>query len=533
MADIQQQRYFVSTRQFKCPNCGGELQLFSQRTRYVGCTYCGTELDTTHPEAHKIAQLAKPSSYQPYSFVRVGMEALIANVRYVVLGRTRWQTDYWEYWIEDDEAGWENEKWEYDEWILYSEHRNLLYLIEDEEGFTISRTFIPRSPTLPSSYNQTISLIGGAARIIREFGQAKAVYHEGESTYQFQTGEVSHFATISEGKRDHSIEWRKDERGGVFEIEFFEEEKLPRKVILAAFGLAGNRSSEKPLSHEERSKASSKSLAKAKFVLFLGKMLFFSGLVMVVLFFNNELNSDTMVSNTLRFATLAGGVTPGVHPQRAPQVAPIVLAQHKPAPANTQMEAKPNESQHSDVHNASQQRQSAIPQPSPRSPHLLDWFTNDQGERFNYVGSLPFEINELGNAYELHISLQDMPDNSEVFIGAEVLDAEGLPIRALEGDFYRASGSDYECDEDGCGYYDWSEEDTYNSLVFVPDTIGQFEMRLWASGPSNVQGTVNAELRKVRVSRYWGITSLVCLVVGGLLWSRGTASRRRIEEYGF
>lgn len=234
MSAIQPQAYFQSIRQFKCSNCGGELNIINKRTNYIGCQYCGAVLDA-HTEAHRIiTKLNAPSNFPPRSFIQLGMTAVFDEKKHQVLGRTRWQSNYKEHWAEEGETGYSDERWEYDEWVLMSEDRTYFYLIEDAEGYTISRSVLPKHPGLPRG-NETVNFYSGKREGLAEYGDSEVVYFEGESTYQIRAGDRVKFAQYDSKGYQYLTEWRLTDSGEIKEVEFFREELVSYKTLLKAF----------------------------------------------------------------------------------------------------------------------------------------------------------------------------------------------------------------------------------------------------------------------------------------------------------
>ncbi len=235
MNAIKPQDYFTSVRQFRCTNCGGEITLINKQTNYVGCQYCGAVMDA-NAEAHQvITRLNAPSKFPPKSFIRLGMKATFNGKKHQVIGRTRWQSEYKEYWAEDGETGYSDEQWEYDEWVLMSEDRTYFYLIEDADGYALSTAFLPQTPNLPSGTSLSNFHTGRKERV-EEYGDSKVLYFEGESTYQIKEGDRVKFAEYRSGGKSYIAEWRlKDNSKEIKEIEFFEEKSISSREVFSAF----------------------------------------------------------------------------------------------------------------------------------------------------------------------------------------------------------------------------------------------------------------------------------------------------------
>jgi hypothetical protein len=253
---------FVSLKKLSCTQCGGELELHNRRAQYISCRYCGAVLDLNSETYQIIEQLTNPQNYPPFSFIELGVELELFGIRYIVIGRTRWQSEYKEYYQEyDDEDGWErgysDEIWEYDEWLLLSQYKNYLYLIEDKKGFAISASVGPTAPNLPKTFAyKNINFIkNGAPGITQEYGANKILYFEGESTYLKKKGETAAFAMYQKklSENDYLIgleniplekfygatidcvfEWRIDSQQKLKEIEFFIEIPVSKELLRSA-----------------------------------------------------------------------------------------------------------------------------------------------------------------------------------------------------------------------------------------------------------------------------------------------------------
>jgi hypothetical protein len=246
--EIPQATYFQTVRQVSCPNCGGELEIINKRTRYVGCKFCGAQLDTSQEEAQLLLQLESPGQYPPLSFIDLGSRAQFDGVDYIVVGRRRWYADYYEYWSEWDEGeleqGYDRETWSYDEWLLLSQYQTFFFIVEDQEGYKLVDEIVPWQPELPEGAQEgqlasfpRLNLMGGAPKVVREFGTAQVLHTIGESTYRIQAGDRTEFAAYWDEATTYQVEWRRDEEGGLKEIEFFRQRPVDKATLQQAFGL--------------------------------------------------------------------------------------------------------------------------------------------------------------------------------------------------------------------------------------------------------------------------------------------------------
>ena len=233
---IKTQTILAPVKQFQCPNCGNALEVFNPRAKYVGCNYCGCFLDAASDEHKILRKLAQPSLHKPMSFIRLGQMVTLSEKQYQVIARTRWQMNYKEYWSEEGESGYSDERWTYDEWLLISEHRTYLYLVEDREGYAFSEEIVPELPSLLTKDLRMRFYENQRSSIVQEYGKATVSYFEGESNYRIMVADEIRFASFKDGRSDYLVEWRMSEKGDeIKEVEFFKEIPVRRWDLVEAF----------------------------------------------------------------------------------------------------------------------------------------------------------------------------------------------------------------------------------------------------------------------------------------------------------
>lgn len=233
---IRTQEQLHPLQQFSCPSCGNALSIVHPRAQEIACQYCGSVLDA-RSETHQILKsLGDPGRHQPKSFIRLGMTGEFDGRLYQVLARTRWRMDYQEYYTDEDGSGYSSEVWIYDEWLLMDQRRTYLYLVEDDEGYALSEEIVPETPMLLDDHRRMGFFRSHGRSIVREYGDAQALFFEGESNYRIQTGDQIQFASYKHGGIDYIAESRlHPETGEPTEVEFFRERPLSRQQILEAF----------------------------------------------------------------------------------------------------------------------------------------------------------------------------------------------------------------------------------------------------------------------------------------------------------
>lgn len=233
---IKTQTRLAPVKQFQCPSCGNSLEVVNPRAKFVGCKYCGSYLDAASEEHKILKKLAEPGRYKPLSFIRLGQIATLSGKQYQVIARTRWLMDYKEYWSEEGESGYSDERWTYDEWLLISEDRTYLYLVEDQEGYSFSEEIIPELPTLLPRNLRMRFYENQSNSIVREYGKAMVSYFEGESNYHIRLADEIRFASFKQGQADYLVEWRMEGKSDdIKEVEFFKETPVRRWTLVEAF----------------------------------------------------------------------------------------------------------------------------------------------------------------------------------------------------------------------------------------------------------------------------------------------------------
>ncbi len=304
-------------RQYRCPSCGGELELQNPRTRYVACPYCGSVTDIRSDAYHVLTKYANPSEYSPRSFLKLGKEAILFGKAYKIIGRTRWISTYTEQWYEDGESGYETGSWQYDEWLLISEDATYFYIIEDSDGYYFSFSIIPPYPSLPEGRQINDFYMSGRLINASEFGTAQILYFEGESTYLVKPGrKVGYSEYKSSSDLDSGdiympalgsfiAEWRYNDEGKIQEIEFFREQQVRRAHLEYAFMTEEERME---LKQRERAKRLEKRKVRKinKRIFQIGGLLsLILGIILSVIYSGSEYNYIPKFRQELKYPALA------------------------------------------------------------------------------------------------------------------------------------------------------------------------------------------------------------------------------------
>jgi hypothetical protein len=250
--DLEYQRLFRTIEKRKALLEKAKASVPGRQVAKAVCIGCGAELNGLHPESltvvcracgvvHEVSSSGLVESQEgfsgradpPRSFLTLGRFGRFDGKRYEVIGRISYWMDLEEWDSEDKEYC--SERWQFDEWTLLGEDRSFLYLVEDDEGFYLSRDFEPPSP-LPelSSTISYLSLNGWISRRVQERGYSEITAIEGELTWVPRAGERKFSAEYKSGGFFYSLEWRESD-GAISEVECFESEVLSYRDMLEAF----------------------------------------------------------------------------------------------------------------------------------------------------------------------------------------------------------------------------------------------------------------------------------------------------------
>jgi hypothetical protein len=208
----------VDIKQFSCPKCASPLDLKNAgRSKSVVCPSCGSQIDLTSPEYQIIGSVGDRPDPQETQF-KVGMQGALGSTMHEIIGRVVYHDD-------------EDNIW--DEWLLLSAAGEYVWISDSaNEGMALWHSFVPTNPVEPDSIEEgaTLNLRNAPVRV-RDTGEARIDYLEGELTWKARVGDSVKYAEADGPNQRISIEYTESE------IEFYWGERLDRAATAKAFGV--------------------------------------------------------------------------------------------------------------------------------------------------------------------------------------------------------------------------------------------------------------------------------------------------------
>lgn len=223
----------VETLQLKCPQCGAAISLHSKKTKAVGCSNCGSLFDAKTIQL--LHSIENPQRYAPLGFLKLGLTGTIEGNVYQIIGRIRYRSTLREW--DPEDSCYTVGDWTSDEWSLVGESGDMIFIYEDQDGYELCESFVPPLPGIPEEGDDFFSLHAGERYRIQEYGNASAVFFEGEFSWQPALGDRVLTAEYGRSGATYSVERRLNEAGETEEVEFFESKPISRLTLAETFGI--------------------------------------------------------------------------------------------------------------------------------------------------------------------------------------------------------------------------------------------------------------------------------------------------------
>jgi Domain of unknown function (DUF4178) len=206
----------LQVNQVECVNCGAKIDIRTGlRMKTFCCEYCGAVCEDDQVVALQNQQELK-EKFRPMSFLSLGMKGVFLDQEYQLVGRIRLVGS-------DDE-----ESWFWDEWFLMSPTGFPLWLVEDENGYTLFRRHVATNFIDPYSPSDTF-IIDSKSYKTQERGLATLSFLEGELTWKARPQEVVNYIDLINKDERFSIEYTAKE------IQYLRGQKLSINDLKIAF----------------------------------------------------------------------------------------------------------------------------------------------------------------------------------------------------------------------------------------------------------------------------------------------------------
>ena len=200
----------------QCPNCASPLDLHGKgETQTLVCSSCGSVLDLTEEQAAIVGQM--DPAVKPAMPIELGMEGTFQQEAHQVIGWLRYE-------------GWDDEdRWQWDEWLLMSASGAFRWLAYDNEsGFTFQKKIQPLTAFNPRTAT-SFEVPGGTAHVT-ERARARIVAIGGELTWQAKVGDTITYLEAERGVARYSVEYTDSE------LEILSGRTLAAERVWRAFG---------------------------------------------------------------------------------------------------------------------------------------------------------------------------------------------------------------------------------------------------------------------------------------------------------
>jgi hypothetical protein len=171
--------------------------------------------------------------------LEIGFWGNFHGTRYEIIGVANWYMHYQEFWTSSEGKGYSQSSWIYLEWILRDTEGNIIYLLEDKEGFSFSTAISPRYKVVPKGveYEYTDFNSSNANFQIIEFGTAELQDFVGENGYpENPEPQIKQFFLYKDGSKKYTVEYPIiNGRNAIDEREYYVAEPISFAEVLRAF----------------------------------------------------------------------------------------------------------------------------------------------------------------------------------------------------------------------------------------------------------------------------------------------------------
>jgi hypothetical protein len=178
----------LTIRTYQCPNCQTDFAVYLPHSQYFGCPHCRVWIQLSAENLPFVVN--PPAKFEDnLSFIKIslGMKAIFDNKTYQVVARSRWASNFVEYYETQTEdglkTGYKNKSSKYDLWRLQNiDEDNGFWLVQTDKEFYFSQAFFPANDTFPNEkFGLFANFVNNYPLRITEYGTANLRLFEGET----------------------------------------------------------------------------------------------------------------------------------------------------------------------------------------------------------------------------------------------------------------------------------------------------------------------------------------------------------------
>jgi len=204
-------------RQFACPNCGAPVEVTLASTKSITCAACHSIIDVSQGIGGELRHATQEQTSEPV--VPLGSAGKLQGVDWQVVGFQH---------RVGHEAGDDNEKFGWDEYLLYNRTRGFTFLVDSDDGWSLVRP-ATGAPTLSPNKQSAVYL--GEGYPLQDSYEAETTYTAGEFYWPVEAGQKTFNRDFGKGANLLSMEETPKE------VTWSSGSKIASDTVAAAFNL--------------------------------------------------------------------------------------------------------------------------------------------------------------------------------------------------------------------------------------------------------------------------------------------------------
>lgn len=209
-------------RQFSCPNCGAPVEVALLATKSITCASCHSIIDVSQGIGGELAHAQQSQTFEPT--IPLGSSGRLEGVQWQVVG--------YQYRM-GHTAGDDDERFGWEEYLLYNRERGFSFLVDSEDGWSLVR---PATGAPEFAKGGKFAKYRGETYALLYAYEAETRYVSGEFYWPVEQGQKSFNRDFAKGGNLLSMEETPRE------VTWSVGGKVESDTIADAFGLAAKRS---------------------------------------------------------------------------------------------------------------------------------------------------------------------------------------------------------------------------------------------------------------------------------------------------